>query len=167
MPNPVSPSAFVLASLAQKQAVKRCARRNARRQHAPEACRKSRENVAQSAAQRVGARYEACAIDYLEAAGLHLLARNLLCTAGEIDVVMREGAMLIFVEVRARRDRRFGGAAASVTRSKQLRLRRAAAVFLPHLSRHFYGGLLPQCRFDVVAFDDGQLQWLRDAFRAA
>jgi putative endonuclease len=165
MPNPVSPCAFALASLAQKQAVKRRARRNTRGQRATDACPTRRENAGQSAAQRIGARYEACAIDYLEAAGLRLLARNLLCAAGEIDIVMREGAILIFVEVRARRDRRFGGAAASVTHSKQLRLRRAAAVFLPHLSQRFYGGLLPQCRFDVVAFDDGQLQWLRDAFR--
>jgi putative endonuclease len=170
MPTSASITAFALASLAQQRAVKRCARRHARARtqgrREPDVRDQAVEGVARSATQRVGARYEACAVDYLEAAGLHLLARNLLCASGEIDIVMREGAVLVFVEVRGRRDRRFGGAAASVTLSKQLRLRRAAATFLPQLCRKFYGGRLPVCRFDVVAFDDGQLQWVQDAFHA-
>ncbi|TAM97399.1 MAG: YraN family protein, partial [Rhodanobacteraceae bacterium] len=84
-----------------------------------------------------------------------------------IDLVMREGDTLVFVEVRYRRDPRFGGGAASVGAAKQRRLVRAAQGFLsdrPRLAR------LP-CRFDVVAFDGDadapRCEWRRNAFDAS
>jgi putative endonuclease len=93
------------------------------------------------------------------------LARNLRCRAGEIDLVARDGPVLVFVEVRQRRDRRYGGAAASVNRAKQARLIRAARYFLPVLSRAHFAGVQPPCRFDVVSIEDGRIDWIRDAFR--
>jgi putative endonuclease len=68
---------------------------------------------------------------------------------------------LVFVEVRARAQKRYGGASASVGRHKRERLVRAAQSWLathPHEAA--------ACRFDVVAFEAGRLVWLRDAFRA-
>lgn len=97
---------------------------------------------------------------------MRILATNLRCRAGEIDLVAREGGLLLFIEVRERRNPSFGGAAASVNRAKQARLIRAARHFLPRLVRLHFGGAAPACRFDVVAFDTDQPRWIRDAFGA-
>ncbi len=78
----------------------------------------------------------------------------------------REGRLLLFIEVRERRNPAFGGAAASVNRPKQARLIRAARHFLPWLARLHFDGVAPACRFDVVAFDMDRPLWIRDAFRA-
>jgi putative endonuclease len=158
-------AAFERASLAQKKARLARARRLRRKggAHPPTAS----APPARSPAQRVGNRYEDSALALLEAAGLGLLARNLCGGGGEIDLVMREAATLVFVEVRARRSARYGGAAASVGPAKQRRLRRAAAHYLPELCERFYGSRPPRCRFDVVAFENGEPLWLRDAFGAS
>jgi putative endonuclease len=112
--------------------------------------------------KRVGAVFEAHALDYLRRQRMRLVARNVTCRGGEIDLVMRDrDGSLVFVEVRARADSRFGGAAASVDFRKRQRLVRAARYFLATR-----GDAASSCRFDVVAFDGRRLVWLRDAFRA-
>lgn len=111
-----------------------------------------------------GASAEDAALAHLEAAGLRLLVRNYRTPGrggGEIDLVMRGlGGMLVFVEVRARANATHGGAAASVSAVKQRRIVFAA--------RHYLRGFraLPPCRFDVVAIDGGQIQWIQAAFDA-
>lgn len=102
-----------------------------------------------------GALAEDRALDYLLAQGLVLVERNVRSRRGEIDLVMRDGATLVFVEVRQRSGTRFGGAAASIGPAKQARLWRAAQVFL---LRH---PSAPACRFDAVCIDGERLQWLR------
>ena len=89
---------------------------------------------------------EAAARTYLLRAGLRDVAANANYRLGELDLVMREGASLVFVEVRYRRDARFGGGAVSVDARKQQRLTRLATAYL---KRHD----LLDCatRFDVVA----------------
>ncbi len=119
-----------------------------------------RELAYQSPTQRDGAAQETLALGHLEAAGLQLLARNVASRVGELDLVMQDGDILVFVEVRSRTSSRFGGAAASVTFAKQGRLARAAQVFLKTTWR----GPLPRCRFDVVAISPEGIDWLRDAF---
>jgi putative endonuclease len=119
-----------------------------------------------SPTQRQGREAEARAARHLRAHGVRILAANLRCRAGEIDLAAREGGLLLFIEVRERRNPSFGGAAASVNRAKQARLIRAARHFLPRLVRLHFGGDAPACRFDVVAFDTDQPHWIRDAFRA-
>ena len=80
---------------------------------------------------------------------------------GEIDLILRErDGTLVFVEVRARAARGFGGALASVSATKQRRLVRAAQHYLMRLAAP------PPCRFDVVAIDGGELRWLKAAFDA-
>lgn len=117
-----------------------------------------------SPTQRRGDHHEAAALRLLLARGLTLLARNLACRAGEIDLAMRDGDTLVFIEVRARAGSRFGGAAASIGRDKQARLARAAAHWLPELARRHWRGAPPPARFDAVVFDDGHPTWLRGAF---
>jgi putative endonuclease len=103
------------------------------------------------------------ALAHLLAAGLRLVARNYRTPGrggGEIDLVMRDGATLVFVEVRRRSRSDFGGAAASVGAIKQRRIVFAARHYLLRLAAP------PPCRFDVVAVEAGRVQWLRAAFDA-
>jgi putative endonuclease len=106
--------------------------------------------------QRQGRAWEHTALAHLQAHGLVLVEANFLCKGGEIDLVMRDGDALVFVEVRQRADSRHGSAAASITPAKIRRLARAAQLYLMRLPT------LPPCRFDVVAIDGGQLEWLRN-----
>lgn len=100
------------------------------------------------------------AADFLKAQGLTELQRNYRVRGGEIDLVMRDGQQLVFVEVRYRKSNSFGGAVASITAAKQTRLTLAAQHYLV---RH--DCRLP-CRFDVVAIDGTNApHWIRDAFQ--
>ncbi|WP_454826714.1 YraN family protein [Paraburkholderia xenovorans] len=113
----------------------------------------------------VGAAFEARAQEFLQRQRLRFVARNVACRGGEIDLVMRErDGALVFVEVRARAQRRYGGAAASIGWRKQQRIVRAAQHYLTTRSSQLRDQ--PACRFDVIAFEAGRLVWLRDAFRA-
>lgn len=136
-------------------------RRRRRRKPAARAAGMTAQPEPVSDTQRRGGRAEARALEYLRQQGLVLVAANLRCRAGELDLIMRDGKVLVFVEVRARCSGRFGGAAASVDHLKRRRLLQAAAYFLAHAWR----GAVPRCRFDVVAFDPHGCLWLRDAFR--
>ena len=121
--------------------------------------------------RRRGAVVEAAARTCLLDAGLRDVAANASYRIGELDLVMlddsgRSGATLVFVEVRYRRDARFGGGAASVDFNKRRKLVRAAQLFL--VSHRQFANY--PCRFDVVEADGDpeapRLNWLRDAFRA-
>ncbi|PPU04605.1 YraN family protein [Xanthomonas arboricola] len=117
-----------------------------------------------AARQQRGAAVEAAARALLEQAGLRLVAGNANYRGGELDLVMRDGQALVFVEVRYRRDNRFGGGAASVDARKRRKLVLAAQLFLAY---HPALATLP-CRFDVVeaSGEPVVLNWIRDAFRA-
>lgn len=119
-----------------------------------------------TARQRLGDQAEALARDYLAQQGLTLRRQNFSCRLGEVDLIMQEGNTCVFVEVRLRRSRRFGGALASVTRQKQQRLIHTANFYLQHER------LSSPCRFDVITLmldtEDQPCidQWVRDAFQA-
>lgn len=114
--------------------------------------------------QQAGASAEDAALAYLQGEGLALLARNARYPFGEIDLVMREGATLVFVEVRFRRPSRFGGGALSVDANKRRKIARAAQAWLSSHRQYSQVG----CRFDVVAAMPGtdgiQCEWIRAAF---
>lgn len=113
-----------------------------------------------TARQVLGQAGEDAALAYLYRHGLRLVTRNFRCKAGEIDLIMRAPDCLVFVEVRKRASRDFGGAAASVTPAKQRRLLRAAQYFLLRFKT------LPACRIDVVAIDGDDITWLKNAIEA-
>ena len=115
-----------------------------------------------------GAAAEDLALQWLMQRGLALVQRNYRVArgpharGGEIDLVMRTtDGTLVFVEVRSRSGSSHGGAAASVTASKQRSLQLAAQHFLLRYASP------PPCRFDVLAIDGGRVQWLQAAFNAA
>lgn len=97
----------------------------------------------------------------LERAGFKLLARNYTTRHGELDLVMRDGGTVVFVEVRYRKSASHGDAATSVTAGKQAKLILAAQHWLAAHPRHARGA----CRFDVVSYDGpaGAVrgEWLR------
>lgn len=103
---------------------------------------------------------EARAAKFLEAQGLQIVARNYRGRYGEIDLIAREGATLVFVEVRARASNAFGGAAASITTAKREKLTRTALQYLATLGR------TPLCRFDAVLLggNASPIEWIRNAF---
>ena len=113
-----------------------------------------------SARQRQGQLGEQRALAYLQQHGLTLLEANFRCKVGEIDLIMRDGAALVFVEVRQRTAGAPVKAGASITPAKMRRIVRAAQFYLQRLER------LPACRIDVVAIDGETLAWLRDAIQA-
>ena len=115
-----------------------------------------------STRQAKGAAAEQLAADYLVRQGLSVIERNFRVKGGEIDLVCRDGKTTVFVEVRLRSSSNFGGAAASITATKQARLILAARHWLV---RH---GETP-CRFDCMLLDgleSKDIEWLRDAFSA-
>jgi putative endonuclease len=107
-----------------------------------------------------GQKAEDLAAAFLQAKGLTVVERNFRAKVGEIDIVARDGDEIVFVEVRARASKDFGGAAASVGGAKRRKLLRAAALWLQ--ARGWDGA----CRFDVVAVDAGRLEHLPGAFGA-
>ncbi|MFC7288561.1 YraN family protein [Herminiimonas glaciei] len=113
-----------------------------------------RPRTAQQLAGQIG---EDQALAYLQQQGLQLLERNFRCKGGEIDLIMQDGKSLIFVEVRMRSEQKFGGAAASIGSAKQKRLIIAAQIYLQRYK------MPPPCRFDVIAFDDKKMTWLKNA----
>lgn len=113
-----------------------------------------------SPAQTAGDAAEARALAFLQARGLRLVERNVSSRLGEIDLIMREAETLVFVEVRSRASRSYGGAAASVGPAKQRRLQREAQRYM----NARYGDRWPPCRFDVFAIDAGEADWIRGAF---
>jgi len=109
---------------------------------------------------RRGEDAERLAAALLSRNGLRIVSTNYRTRFGEIDLVARDGGTLVFVEVRQRRSAAFGGAAASITASKQRRLIRAARQYLAST------GADTPCRFDAVLVegDPPRIEWIRDAF---
>lgn len=106
-----------------------------------------------------GQLFESRALEFLQAKGLKLVEQNYHSPFGEIDLIMFDEKVLVFVEVRFRKRRDYGGAASSVTPTKQRRIAQTAQLFLTkRKARH-----LP-CRFDVIAFAGQQINWIKAAF---
>jgi putative endonuclease len=117
-------------------------------------------------ARGIGAAWEDAAHAHLVRHGLRAVARNFSCRYGEIDLVMRERDLLVFVEVRYRGDDERGDGTASVGPGKRAKLIRTATLYL---QKHPQFGALP-CRFDVVGCTGTpaapQFAWVRGAFEA-
>ncbi|MXS83046.1 YraN family protein [Nitrosomonas oligotropha] len=108
-----------------------------------------------------GSDAEQIALTYLQRQNLVLVAQNYRCRFGEIDLIMRDGATLVFVEVRMRSSTAFGGAATSITLAKQAKLLHTARHYLSQLNSE------PPCRFDALLLSGSQgqeIEWIKNAF---
>ncbi|MEE4249943.1 MAG: YraN family protein [Alcanivoracaceae bacterium] len=120
-----------------------------------------------SSRQQRGEQTEQLAESWLNRQGLCTVARNWRCRMGEIDLIMLEEDVLVFVEVRFRSSTHHGGAAASVDLRKQRRLVAAAR----HYLRMRPEAAMRRCRFDVIAMqpdngDEVRFDWIPGAFYA-
>ena len=117
--------------------------------------------------QRTGRLAEDLAAEFLRARGCEILVRNYRRRLGELDLVAREGSVLIIGEVRTRAHSRFGGAVESIDWRKRRCITRAAMQLLQErrdLAR------LP-VRFDVIVVHhvtaaEPRIEWIRHAFEA-
>ena len=109
---------------------------------------------------RTGSQWEGRAAVFLEQAGYQILERNFSCRQGEIDLIAREGAYLVFIEVKYRRNLGSGSPLEAVNPAKQEKIRRTA---LYYLYCRGYDEETP-CRFDVVAVTGERFELIRDAF---
>lgn len=113
-----------------------------------------------------GLHFERLAELMLQRAGLTTLMRNFNCRAGEIDLIMEDTGILIFVEVRFRESTEFGHPLETITKAKQLRIIRAANFFLQRYPRY----IERVCRFDAVGITGPSsrldMRWIKDAFSA-
>lgn len=108
------------------------------------------------------------ALNYLMRQGLKLVETNYHSRFGEIDLILRDGEVLVFAEVRMRKNDDFGGARASITTAKQAKLIKTANQYLTQFARP------PQCRFDAVllgasnngAPNSDTIEWIKNAFDA-
>lgn len=123
-----------------------------------------------SPTHQVGHKAEERALQFLLHQGFELAVQNFNCQFGEIDLVVFKNKLLVFVEVRQRKNSVFGNAAASVTASKQRKISHAAAMFLQsHPQFELF-----DCRFDVIAIDvsrqwsgeTSDMNWIEGAFES-
>jgi putative endonuclease len=115
--------------------------------------------------KRIGEHAESLACGYLKRRGLRLLSRNFRCRRGEIDLIMRDGDSLVFVEVRYRKLTHFGHPTETVSRIKQTRIIHCARYYM-----HIHHSWNEPARFDVISIEgkvnDMKIEWLSDAFQA-
>jgi putative endonuclease len=109
-------------------------------------------------AHAFGVAGEDLAAGYLRSLGFTIVRRNLRGPSGEIDIVAMEGEVVVFVEVKARRNRAFGSAVAAVGARKRRRMRAAAADYLQFFAPNAHA------RFDVLTIDGPRIRLLRGAF---
>jgi len=116
--------------------------------------------------RQIGNQAEDIALKYLIQQGLVLIEQNYLTKVGEIDIIMLDKAeqVLVFVEVRYRKNTHFGSAADSVDYAKQLKIMRTAEYYLA-CQQKFDEYI---CRFDVIGLESDlkypKINWIKDAF---
>jgi putative endonuclease len=114
---------------------------------------------------QIGQQAENRALEYLESKGLSLIERNYHCKRGEIDLIMNDSGTLVFVEVRFRKNDRFGSALESIHAAKQKKIIISASHYLAHHPED------QPIRFDAVALSPSatklEIQWVKSAFEAS
>ena len=115
-----------------------------------------------------GALTEQLALTYLLENNLSHLESNFRCKLGEIDLIMQQGELIVFVEVKYRKSLSFGGPMLAVSKQKQRKLTKTAYYYLQINALNAYN---TPCRFDVVtllgAIDSPEITWIKDAFTGA
>lgn len=119
-----------------------------------------RQTTPNPSTRQIGAEKERLAASYLQEHGYAIITCNFTCRQGELDLIARKNEYLVFVEVKYRKNNRFGKAEEAVTAKKQLRMQKAAQYYL-------FKANLPQntpCRFDVVAINQDEIELIENAF---
>lgn len=107
-----------------------------------------------------GTEKENKAVTYLENRGFSILDRNFYCRHGEIDIVAFDNDILCFVEVKYRKNRTAGYPEEAVSKAKMLKICKSAQYYL-HVHKQYMDC---QIRFDVIAMDDNDIRFYKNAF---
>ena len=109
--------------------------------------------------RQIGTCYEKMAATYLRQKGLEIVVCNYRCRFGEIDIIAKEKDVIVFFEIKYRKDADKGLPLEAVTKKKQRIISRCAAAYLGHTR-------CTDCavRFDVIGLLGEEIVWLRNAF---
>ena len=108
----------------------------------------------------LGALYEQVAAEYLTSNGMDVIERNFSCQGGEIDIIAKDAAYIVFCEVKYRKDIKFGYPEEAVGRTKIMRIKKAASYYI--YTHHISEGT--PVRFDVVSILGDKIKHIKDAF---
>ncbi|KLN46418.1 hypothetical protein AAY77_08625 [Providencia rettgeri] len=108
-----------------------------------------------------GRYYENQALAFLKKQGLTFIERNTRNRGGEIDLIMRDKTVWVFIEVRFRKNCDYGDALLSVNWHKRRKLLAAAKIWLAQRQESFETSA---CRFDICAITGNQFDWIQNAF---
>lgn len=108
--------------------------------------------------REVGAYYEDVAKRYLTEHGVTILESNFRCKMGEIDLIGRQGDVLVFFEVKYRTDDKFGYSLEAIDKKKQKKIINCAKYYLAFNKCDCY------IRFDAVGIDMDRIEWIKNAF---
>lgn len=120
----------------------------------------TQNQITNQRSKQKGTHYEQEAKSFLVSKGLAFIEQNFRCKLGEIDLIFLapKTQTYVFVEVRYRNTMRFGGAVASIDVKKQQKVKKSAIFYLHQRN------IDANIRFDVVAFEHKQLNWIESAF---
>lgn len=110
--------------------------------------------------REVGSAYENKAVEYLRERGYLIIEQNYFCKFGEIDIISKKDDMLIFVEVKYRKNSKTGSGEAAVNKTKQIHLINSAQNYMIEK----YNTDEISCRFDVIAINGNMLHHIKNAF---
>ena len=111
--------------------------------------------------QKSGQKAEEQACQFLKTKGLELLAQNYRSHFGEVDLIMQEGKVIVFVEVRVRNNSYYGDPIESVNISKQKKIFKTATHYLQ--AKKWLDKV--DCRFDIIGItESNSIEWIKDAF---
>lgn len=121
--------------------------------------------IRQQTTKDIGNDAEGIAKQHLIKQGLIFEAANVHCRQGEIDLIMKDGSTIVFIEVKYRKNNQFGGAISAVSHAKQKKIQFCATFYLHKMNLNEYN---TPCRFDVVAIEGDinqpHITWLKNAF---
>jgi len=108
----------------------------------------------------LGTEKEMLAVEYMKQQGAILLEQNFYFRGGEIDLIIKDGEYICFIEVKYRNSRNYGFPEEAVTPAKQKKIIQGARIYL---YRNHYPSDTP-CRFDVISVYKDEITWIKDAF---
>lgn len=110
--------------------------------------------------RKIGSVYEQKAVDYLKNHSYIIVEQNYFCKYGEIDIIAKEADVLVFVEVKYRKDTKAGLGESAVNKRKQIHIINSAQNYM--LEKYKTDEVL--CRFDVIAINGNMLHHIKNAF---
>ena len=108
--------------------------------------------------RELGSYYEEVATRFLKDHGVEIIKNNFRCRLGEIDIIGRQGDVLVFFEVKYRTGDRYGYSLEAIDKKKQKRIINCAKYYLAFNDTDSY------IRFDAIGIDNDSIEWIKDAF---